>query len=57
MARWVKDLALSLQRPRWLLWHRFDPWARNFHVLPVQPKKKRIQGQEFTLWLSSNEPN
>ena len=30
----AKDLALSLL----LLWLRFDPWARNFHMLQVQPK-------------------
>ena len=32
---WVMDLALSLQRLRSLLWHRFDPWPRNFHILQV----------------------
>ena len=31
----VKDLALSL------LWHRFDPWLRNFTVLWVQPKPNK----------------
>ena len=29
MAQWVKDLALSLQWLRSLLWHRFDSWPRN----------------------------
>ena len=27
----VKDLALSLLWLELLLWHRFDPWLRNFH--------------------------
>ena len=27
VAQWVKDLALQL------LWHRFDPWPRNVHML------------------------
>ena len=35
MAQGVKDSVLSLQRSR------FDPWPRNFHVLWVQPKKKK----------------
>ena len=39
MAQWVKDLALSLQQLRLLLWHRFDPWPRNFDVPQVWPKK------------------
>ena len=33
VAQWVKDPALSLQRLRSLLWLRFDPWCRNFHLL------------------------
>ena len=41
--QWVKDPALSLHRPRLLLWRGFDPWPRNFHMLQVWPKKiKRI---------------
>ena len=28
----VKDLMLSLLRPWLLLWLRFDPWPRNFHM-------------------------
>ena len=24
-----------------LLWHGFDPWHRNFHVLQAWPKKKK----------------
>ena len=34
----VKDLALSVQELGSLLWHRFDPWPRNFHMPWVQPK-------------------
>ena len=33
MAQWVKDPVLSLQWLGSLLWCRFDPWPRNFHVL------------------------
>ena len=29
----VKDLALSLQRLRLLLWLGFDPWSWNFYIL------------------------
>ena len=41
MAQQVKDLALSLL---WLwlpLWHRFNPWARNFCMPWARPKKKK----------------
>ena len=37
----VKEPVLSLL---WLwlqLWHRFDPWPRNFHMWWAQPKKKK----------------
>ena len=37
----VKDLALSLLW-FWLLPRlRFSPWLRNFHMLKVQPKRKK----------------
>ena len=36
---WVKDLALSLQWLRSLLWCGFDSWTGNFYMLQVQPKK------------------
>ena len=32
VAQWVKDLVLSLQWPRVLLWLKFYPWPRNFHM-------------------------
>ena len=28
----VKDPMLSLQQPRSLLWHGFNPWPRNFYM-------------------------
>ena len=37
----VKDLALTLLWLRLLLWCRFDPWPGNFHMLWVQPQKKK----------------
>ena len=39
MAQWVKDLPLSLQWLK-LLWHEFDPWPGNFHMLWEQEKKE-----------------
>ena len=39
---WVKDLALSLQWPRLLLWHGFSPWPGNFHMPQEWQKKKKI---------------
>ena len=40
-AQWVKDLVLSLQRLRLLLWCRFSPRPGNFHLLLAHPKKKK----------------
>ena len=42
VAQWVKDPVLSLQWLRSLLWRGFNPWPGNFHMLRVQPRKKRI---------------
>ena len=39
VARWVKDLVLSLLWLWSLLWHGFNPWPGNFHMLQVQPRK------------------
>ena len=41
VAQWVKDPALSLLRLKSLLWCRFDPWSRNFHLPRMQPKNNR----------------
>ena len=40
VAQWVKNLALSLQRLRVLLWCGFDPWPGNFHMPRAWPKKR-----------------
>ena len=44
VAQWVKDLALSPQQLRSLLWHRFYAWPGNFHMPWVQAKKKKKLG-------------
>ena len=41
MEQQVKDPVSSLQRLGQLLWHEFNPWPRNIHVLRVQPKKRK----------------
>ena len=41
VAQWVKDLALSLQQLRLLLWCMFSPWPEKFHMLQTWPKKKK----------------
>ena len=46
MAQQVKDPVLSLL---WLwsrLWHRFDPWPKNFRMPRVQPETSRRWGDE-----------
>ena len=42
MAQCVKDLALSLQGLRPLLWCGFSPWPGNFNRLRVWPTKRKI---------------
>ena len=41
VAQWVKEPALALLWLGSLLWHRFDPWARNFPMLGAWPKKEK----------------
>ena len=41
VAQWIKDLALSLQWLRLLLWHRFNLWARNCHMTQAWPREKK----------------
>ena len=41
VVQWVKDLALSLQKLRSLLWHGFIPWPKNFHMPQALKKKKK----------------
>ena len=36
MAQRTKDLVVSLQQLWSLLWRRFDPWPRTFHMLQVR---------------------
>ena len=50
MVQWVKDLVLSLQRLGLLLWCRFDPWLRNFHMSQKNffKLKKKISGVLFS---------
>ena len=37
----VKDLVLSLQQLRLLLWLRFDPWPGNLHMPWAWPHKRK----------------
>ena len=46
MAQWIKDPVLSLQWLGLLLWHRFDPWPRNFCRPWAWPKKKKKEEAE-----------
>jgi len=41
VAQSIKDPVLSLKCLGSLLWHKFYPWPRNFHVLWRQPKKRK----------------
>ena len=46
VAQWVKDPALSQQRPESLLWQRFELWPGNFHVSQAWPKKQKQKNQK-----------
>ena len=46
VAQQIKDLVLSLQWLRLLLWRGFDPWPGKFHMLQAQPKKKKGGGKK-----------
>ena len=37
--QWVKDPAFSMQWLGLLLWHKFNLWPLNFHMLWAWPKK------------------
>lgn len=41
VAQWVKDPALSLQRPGSLLWQGFDLWSGKFHMPQAWLKKTK----------------
>lgn len=43
VAKWVKDLALSLLWLGLLLWHRIDRWPGNVCMLCVWPKQNKTK--------------
>ena len=45
--QWIKDPAWSLQWLGSLLWLRFNPWPRNFHMLCLAKKKKKKTNRYF----------
>ena len=49
VAQEVKEPALLLPQLRSPLWHRFDPWPRNFHMLQAQLKKKKKMKNHYKL--------
>ena len=49
VAQGVKDLVLSLLCIWLQLWHSFNPWLGNFHMLwawPEKKKKKKIRAEK-----------
>ena len=53
MVKQVKDLALSLQELRWLLWHGFDPWLRE---LPPAASVAKGKKRKLIMELTYNPP-
>ena len=51
VAQGVKDPALSLQRLGTLLWHRLDPWLRNFHMPGAWQKKKKSGEKQIHIFV------
>ena len=54
MAKWAKDMTLSLQQLGSLLWHGFDPWPGKFHMPCVQPEKKKKKENQMVLEAKDN---
>lgn len=52
MVQRVKDLALSLQQLRSLLWCRFYPWPGVFCMPWVWPKERKKKNEEKRATLS-----
>ena len=52
VAQRVKDLALSLQWLRSLLWCAFDPWPRNFCMPCVQSRQTKGKKKSLVVILS-----
>ena len=46
VAQWSKDLVLSLLGIWSVLWYRFHPWHKDFCMVKVRPKKKKM-GKEL----------
>ena len=46
VAQWVKDPVLSLQWLGGLLWLRFNPCPRNFHMPQTQPRQRKKKSTE-----------
>ena len=46
MAQCLKDLALSLQQLRLLLWHGFSPWPGTIRMPVDSAKKEKNRGRE-----------
>ena len=47
VTQWMKDPVLSMLWLQSLLWRRFDPWPRNFHMMQVRPKKINMHTNIF----------
>lgn len=54
--RRVKDQVLSIQQPRSLLLHRFDPWTGNVHMTRRNKKKKMFFSIQSSCWLPDFYP-
>ena len=57
MVQPVKDLALSLQWLRLLLWHRFDPWPGNSHISQMWQKTNKQTNKKKQSYVSICEEN
>ena len=61
MGQWVRDLALSPQRLKLLLWPGFDPWpgsCRKLQASEAKKKEKRKKSQDACFYhLKGPSPN
>ena len=50
MAQWDKESVLSPLCLGLLLWYRFSPWPRNFHMPWTWPKKRKKKKERCTVF-------
>ena len=51
----AKDVTMSLSWLGSLLWHQFNPWSKNFHMMQVRPKENKSKPKQKQWLYQRNE--